>query len=250
MGGALQAAWHAPLPPPSWQEPLPSESCRWDLREQACFPYLPVEDQGGDVSCVAHAFSMALYCAERNTATTDPLDFPAYRRIFEQALAESPDKNRGVSFEAVGRALERHYALRMARLSARYAPLPNCAQQVRAALLQGTPVVAGYQVNAAIDLFHRDKRVCRSVGYLLPRFRSRDVSLTGHAVLLLGYDFRVQSFIARNSWGRAWGVDGHFLVPFAAVQDEDAFTDLWALRSVPTGPVGPARLSATLAPWS
>ena len=48
-------------------------------------------------------------------------------------------------------------------------------------------------------------------------------------MLLLGYDFRAQAFIARNSWGRAWGVEGHFLVPFTCVEDAEAVTDLWAL---------------------
>jgi len=189
-----------------------------------------VENQGSDVTCVAHAFATALYC----TAQTEDggLSFPYFENIFNQALLESPDRLRGVSFDAVARGTLRLYGDEIRSLGRKFVVLPNDARQVREALLTGSPVITGYQVDARIDRFHKDVAFCEQVGFMLPHFNWRSGSITGHAVLLLGYDFRAQAFIARNSWGRGWGVEGHFLLPFACVENSDAVTDLWALGPI------------------
>ena len=210
------------------QLPQEGEPCRVDLRESACFPYPPPENQGHAATCVAHSFAMALYCVERKFSTRPP-EYPELEDIFLAALEESPDPARGVSFGAIARGVEKVYGSRMKRYGAAYRRLPNSAATVRAALRRGSPVIAGYQVNEDIEAFHRDARACERLGFLLPLFASDSASISGHAVLLLGYDFRVQALIARNSWGKHWGVDGHFLVPFEALEDEAFFTDLWTL---------------------
>ena len=210
---------------------LPSrgEPCRYDLREGACFPYPPPENQGDSVTCVAHSFATALYCVERKLSA-HLAEYPELDNIFVAALNESPDKTRGVSFEAIARGVEKVYGRRMKSLGAAYKKLPNSAAEARAALLSGSPVIAGYQVDEEIDAFHRNAHECERLGFLLPLFRSNSESISGHAVLLLGYDFSVQALIARNSWGKDWGVDGHFLVPFEAIEDSGFFTDLWTLE--------------------
>jgi len=230
MGGVLGARAQKRRLPVEVQSPGIDEPCRFDLREHACFPYPPVENQGSEVTCVAHSFAMALYCMERGGEwDPDAAYYPELAEIFAEALRQSPDRSRGVSFDAVARGVEAAYGERMSRLGVSYQALPNSARAVRRALLGGAPVIAGYQVNEAIDRFHRDPRMCEQVGFVLPSFDEDSVSISGHAVLLLGYDFRVQAFIARNSWGESWGVNGHFLVPFSAAEDENAVSDLWAL---------------------
>ena len=75
------------------------EPRRVDLRERSCWPYLPVDNQGETVSCVAHTFAMALYCALQQQ---EPYDgYPDLAQVFERALQFSPDRARGVSFEAM-----------------------------------------------------------------------------------------------------------------------------------------------------
>jgi hypothetical protein len=194
-----------------------------------------VENQGNEVTCVAHSFATALYCARRLHAEDQPVDmgYPSFDHIFADALRQSPDKQRGVSFEAIARGVERMYGDDMRHLMRSFEMLPNDAAVLRRVLVQGMPVISGYQVDVRIDDFHRDAKSCEAHGFLLPRFDPRTESITGHAVLILGYDFRVQAFIARNSWGRDWGVDGHFLIPFESIEDPEAFTDLWALLPRP-----------------
>jgi hypothetical protein len=211
--------------------PETGEPCRFDLRESICFPYPPADNQGNNATCVAHAFAMALYCAERRQSpATTPDYYPTLEHAFAQALRASPEKRRGVAFEAIAAGVQELYGDRLQKLGARYAQLPNASPLLRRTLREGSAIIAGYQVNAAIDRFHRDAALCQRVGFTLPHFGAGDTSLSGHAVLVVGYDFRAQAFIARNSWGDAWGVQGHFLIPFSSVDNHIAVTDIWALR--------------------
>jgi len=47
--------------------------------------------------------------------------------------------------------------------------------------------------------------------------------LNGHAVLLVGYDDRTQSFKAKNSWGDGWGENGYFRIAYDDVTDDVKF---------------------------
>jgi hypothetical protein len=175
---------------------------------------------------------MALYCAKaRRWAAPASLPlrpFPFVDTIFDTALKASPDRARGVSFDAMAAGMEAEYGRELEALSSHFVTLPNSSMSIRGVLLRGCPVIIGYQVNAPIDRFHSDAALCERLGYVLPRFSLAPVSLSGHAVLILGYDFKA-GFIARNSWGHSWGVDGHFLIPFDVADDPAAATDVWAL---------------------
>jgi Zn-dependent metalloprotease len=53
----------------------------------------------------------------------------------------------------------------------------------------------------------------------------------GHAMLAVGYDDGEQAFIARNSWGTEWGLEGHCLVPYPFLLGRNtAGGDFWALH--------------------
>ena len=203
---------------------------RLDLRHGACFPYVAAVDQGEAQSCVAHAFGAALYCLKVAAGLPlfphSGLGHPEVEEAFRGALAESPDPARGTSFHAVlARLLARH-GEDLKALGWRAERLPGSAARVRRALEGGAPVVAGYQANEAMVAFQRSPDVCARHGYLLPSLRADPRVVSAHAVLLVGYDDDVGSFLARNSWGRDWGVDGHFLVRYEDVDNAAHFTDL------------------------
>lgn len=240
MGAALgaggrRAAAHAAVPPPeNWAAYHSGLPPRVDLRLSRCFPYADVPDQGDSVSCVAQAFSAALYCAQVASDGAKPLArgawLPDAEQMFSRALAESPDRHKGVSFASVIAHMHSIYGDGLRSAGARVVEnLPNDVLTLKLALAAGSTVVAGYQVNPTIQEFHTSAESREAHGYVLPPFWREPLPVSAHAVLLVGYDDAVGCFLARNSWGPSWGADGHFLIRYRDVQDEDAFTDLVAV---------------------
>jgi len=203
---------------------------RVDLRVGTCFPYPSVVNQGEAQSCLAHSFGAALHCLKAGAALSS---FPVSRRsepaaasIFAEAIEASPDRRRGTSVEDVVEGVLRAHGADLEALGWRMVRLQNSAELCRRRLRQGAPVVAGYQVNARIAAFHASPAVCEAHGFLLPPFASDPRPESAHAVLLLGFDDALGCFLARNSWGAGWGVEGHFLVRYRDVEDPAFFTDL------------------------
>jgi len=62
--------------------------------------------------------------------------------------------------------------------------------------------------------------------------------LGGHSVLVVGYDDASQRFIARNSWGTGWGMQGYFTMPYAYFSNGNLADDSWTIRLM-SGPPPP-----------
>ena len=54
--------------------------------------------------------------------------------------------------------------------------------------------------------------------------------LGGHAVLGVGCDLERQEIIGRNSWGRQWGKQGTFTIPFTYLATPRLADDFWTVR--------------------
>ena len=204
----------------------PGRPCRVDLRLK-CTPPPPVENQGSAVSCVAHAFGYVVYCRHVLSLVRHnrhPESYPEVHAAFLAALGESHDRDRGVSFASVARHLSRSFPSELQ--TCRFKAVSNDVAEIQRTLIGGHPIIAGYQVDAAIDEFHKNQAVCERLGYILPTFKSGSRAISAHAVVIVGYDAPLRCFIARNSWGKQWGVDGHFLIFFPDVRDASFFTDL------------------------
>ncbi|CAF1343584.1 unnamed protein product [Adineta ricciae] len=77
----------------------------------------------------------------------------------------------------------------------------------------------------------------RNNGYIsMPDPSSLTVAMTGtHAVLVVGYDDRTRHFIVRNSWGRDWGIDGYFYIPYDYLIEKrliNYLDGLWAITDI------------------
>lgn len=48
----------------------------------------------------------------------------------------------------------------------------------------------------------------------------------------VGYDDSMKCFIIRNSWGKEWGKDGHFFMPYSVITNPDMAADFWTIRLV------------------
>lgn len=211
---------------------------RVDLRVGGCFPYAPVERQGSDQSCLVHSFTAALHCLKSGS---NLFRFPSSRltavdfgRVFAEAIYKSPDSSQGTSFEDVLESILRVHRRDLQALGWQIVRLTNSSEQCKRRLRDGVPVVAGYQVNGQISAFHEYTEACRRHGFLLPSFSADPRAISAHAVLIIGFDDGMGCFLARNSWGEDWGVDGHFLIRYRDLEDPRFFTDLMSFYAAET----------------
>jgi len=77
----------------------------------------------------------------------------------------------------------------------------------------------------------------RNNGYItMPNPASSNVATTGtHAVLITGYNDRTGHFLVRNSWGRDWGIDGYFYIPYEYLLEKRLINyvdGLWAITDI------------------
>lgn len=95
------------------------------------------------------------------------------------------------------------------------------------AITNGYPVVIGFNVYSSFET-----PIVYSKG-LMPYPNTKvERLLGGHAVLLVGYDKSKEHYIVRNSWGKYWGDNGYFYMPFKVIQNPSMSGDFWVIKSV------------------
>jgi C1A family cysteine protease len=116
-----------------------------------------------------------------------------------------------------------HKALRVKHLQGDLYTLKKC-------LADGFPFV----VSIAMYPSFETKEVGRTGKVPLPSPTEQD--LGGHAILICGYDDTTQSWIARNSWGDDWGLEGYFHLPYLYLLDSSLSSDAWVVTKVGPSP--------------
>ena len=211
-----------------------------DLRESCS----QVEQQGKLGSCTANALS-------GNIEYLDNFSDPGYTdvsRLFiyynERELEGTEDYDAGASLrdgiktlKKTGYCWEKAWPYKIA-LFDRKPPL-RCYEEARQhriqsyyrihnlqemliCLSQGYPFVFGFTVYESFE----SAAVTRSGVANMPKKGER--VLGGHAVMAVGYDQKEKRFLVRNSWGRGWGQDGYFTMPFKYL--ETLAADFWTIR--------------------
>lgn len=232
--------------------PLPPRS---DLRAQCP----AVVDQGSIGSCVANACCSAMAFLERD-GQEDTLFSRLYLYYFTRAAMGIPVsedsgssirvamqvlEERGVPFESTWpydspeqrfSALPPAAALEEA-LHHRALFFYSCTRPegtpslfaIKASLNQGFPVTVGFSVPENMMT-----AACAASG-LVAFPRASEAIVGGHAVLRVGYDDDLViggdkgAWLCLNSWGKWWGLDGYFWLPYRF--DTDGLTaDSWTVR--------------------
>lgn len=65
---------------------------------------------------------------------------------------------------------------------------------------------------------------------IVPMPKRNEKCMGGHAVLAVGYDNRKQCLLVRNSWGKNWGINGYFWLPYGFVTNRHLSDDFWVIR--------------------
>lgn len=107
-----------------------------------------------------------------------------------------------------------------------YDRVPQQADQIKAVLASGMPVVIGFSVYASFE----SAEVARTGDAPMPT--TDEEQLGGHCVLLVGYDDATGRWLCRNSWGTGWGKAGYFTLPYAYLTNRSLSSDFWTVRKV------------------
>lgn len=108
-----------------------------------------------------------------------------------------------------------------------YKRLSQNLSQLQGCLADGFPFVFGFTV---YDSF-MTQAVAKTGKMPMPDL-SKESVLGGHAVVAVGYDDSIQCVIVRNSWGKTWGKGGHFMMPYAYIQNPSLCDDFWTMRII------------------
>ena len=102
---------------------------------------------------------------------------------------------------------------------------PNI-QDIRSCLADGYPFVFGFSVYSSF----MSNEVYRTG--IMPMPQPGESMLGGHAVMAAGYDDERKMLLVRNSWGKDWGEDGYFWMPYEYITNTRNCSDFWTIREV------------------
>lgn len=108
-----------------------------------------------------------------------------------------------------------------------YASVGINVDQLRAVLAAGYPIIIGFLVYSSFETIS----VAQSGNVPIPN-PATEALLGGHAVCLFGYNDTIQCFMARNSWGSSWGLNGNFNMPYAYAANPNLCFEAWTLYSI------------------
>jgi C1A family cysteine protease len=227
-------------------KPLAKLPEKVDLRKKCPRVY----DQGALGSCTANAIAAALefdqmkqrlksvftpsrlfiYYNERAMEGTIESDSGAMIRDGVKSVAKRGackedswpykiDRFRDKPGKACYSEARKHQAIQYMRVNQALAQMKGC-------LAEGFPFVFGF---AVYESFVGPK--VEETGEV-PMPKAREEFLGGHAVLAVGYDEQTQRFIVRNSWGKSWGKNGYFTMPYPYLVQSSLARDFWTIRRV------------------
>ena len=77
-------------------------------------------------------------------------------------------------------------------------------ESIKSSIIFNNPVMCGIFVNRTFMNLNKDNHL----------YNPANISDSGHAVVIIGFDDAKQEFIMRNSWGTNWGDDGYFRMTY------------------------------------
>jgi len=209
----------------------------------------PVYQQGGIGSCTANALAAALQFSYKKQNLPDVTPSRLFIYYNERDMEGTINSDSGAmlrdgikSIAAVGDCPETEWDYIEEKFKDK--PTDTCYQDA-------SKIKAIKYESIDQDLYHL--KYCLQQGYpfvfgftVFNSFMSEEVAKTGimslptpyescaggHAICALGYDDSKQCFIIRNSWGKDWGLDGHFLMPYEYITHPNLATDFWAINVV------------------
>jgi C1A family cysteine protease len=252
LPGYSKFHWRADRPDPRdhiWQmQPLSAIPTSIDLRQYA----QPVEDQGQLGSCTGNAIAEAIEIVDKKNSKN--LEISRLFIYYQERLLEGTvNQDNGAYIRDGIKACYTYGApveslwpydttkFKVKPSNAAYTDAANrkvtgyqrCADfaAVKNALATGNPVVVGF---LAYSSFYN----ITSNGIMPYPNVNTEQLLGGHAVCIVGYNDNFGGitgngrFICKNSWGRTWGNNGYFYMPYQVIQNTAMSQDFWVINGV------------------
>lgn len=207
-----------------------------------------VYDQGQLGSCTANAIAAALEFDMIKQKEKDVMPSRLFIYYNERVMEGSVDQDAGAeirdgikSVASQGDCPEKRWPYNIKKFAKK--PGKECYKE---ALRH--KAVEYYRIETDVDM-----KTCLAAGYpfvfgfsVYESFESQDVAKTGnvpmpgpneqllggHATLCIGYNDADQRFLVRNSWGKDWGMQGNFTLPYAYLTDRNLSDDMWYIKVV------------------
>jgi C1A family cysteine protease len=207
----------------------------------------PVENQGRLGSCTANALVGMLEYLE----IIHKIPFVDLSRLFvyynERVIEHTVNEDSGAMLRdgiktlvKQGVCLEKNWPYKISKFTVK--PTPYCytealdhqvlsyqriltVNEMRACLAAKFPFVFGFAVYESFE----SEAVAKTGIVPMPKFSER--LLGGHAVLGVGYNNAKKQFIVRNSWGKEWGIQGYFMMPYEYLANRNLSDDFWMVKA-------------------
>jgi C1A family cysteine protease len=204
----------------------------------------PVLDQGSLGSCVGHGIAetahvnlvatgkkpfltsrLAIYYEARAIEGTVREDAGCYIRDAMKAMAKTGCGREPtwpyVIAKFTRKPPPKYYASAKRTKVTRYERVQHKLRNIKEALARGYPVVFGFEVP---ESFMSD--AVASTGKM-PMPKRGEAIQGGHCVIAIGYDDTHQAVRCRNSWGKSWGFEGDFWMPYKFIANPKWCDDFW-----------------------
>ncbi|MEY4904472.1 MAG: hypothetical protein RLZZ292_2287 [Bacteroidota bacterium] len=106
-----------------------------------------------------------------------------------------------------------------------YKSVSNTLSELKRCIINQRAVVFGFNVYTSF----LSKSVALSG--IMPLPKGNEACEGGHAVCVIGYDDVRQAFLVRNSWGKTWGINGSFWMPYSFITSYEC-DDFWNLNVI------------------
>lgn len=204
----------------------------------------PVYDQGRLGSCTANMLAAAVDYERQRQGLQYAYPSRLFQYYNERLLEHTVKTDSGASIRDTYKAANRYgicpetaWPYDISRFARR--PAPSCYTQARqdlvlqyAAVPQRVQVMqqalaSGLCIGVGISIYESFETVTNGV---IPMPGMGEQLLGGHAVLVVGYD--QSTWLVRNSWGTAWGMQGYFTLPMPYLANPYLSGDFWAIQLV------------------
>lgn len=211
-----------------------------------------IQDQGSQGSCLAFALTSVFEFVMRSNNRREEYDL-SEAFLYYNARKLDPDNSEnedsgsrfnpaidslyqyGIAKEALCRYDENTYDRKPSdeayddankRLLRKALNVPHSVDAIKSALEDGYPVVASFTLCSSFSNLSRGfvpMPTIEEIEKAKVNEGSEQCKHTNHAMVIVGFDDKIQNFLVRNSWGLRWGDQGYCYIPYSYVENENLF---------------------------